>query len=229
LELDTSHLVHKLSFRPVRGVATPFGNDVRRTAQSGLSIAARWFLDRGYLVSVPLEPAPYDLITESDDGLMRVQVKTTRSQERSGRYRVHISHMIHDGSVPRNANGSRKPVPYTADQVDYFFIATPVSMYLIPITVVPGVFMIVLDKKYAAFAVLVLVAQGIERRLPKARVAGSNPAEDAMGLRVTAGRSARTGLLACRSPINLYWSGQVSAATMAHRLINLVTARRVAR
>ena len=131
----------------------PFGNGIKHGGQSGLSIAARWFLDRGYTVSVPLEPAPYDLVTESDEGLKRVQVKTTRQLQRNGRYTVAVARNVHDSTRPRNANGSRKRVPYSADDVDYFFVITPVLMYLIPITVVAGRSQLVLDEKYAAFAV----------------------------------------------------------------------------
>jgi hypothetical protein len=93
LGLDTSHFFYARSFKPVAGVAVPFGNSVRHGGQSGLSIAARWFLDRGYVVSLPLEPAPYDLVTESDDGLKRIQVKTTRQVGRNGRYKVFLVRM----------------------------------------------------------------------------------------------------------------------------------------
>jgi len=153
LGVDTSHFAYKRCFKPVPGVATPFRNTVRPGGQSGLSIAARWFLDRGYIVSVPLEPAPYDLVTESDEGLKRVQVKTTHQRQPNGRFCVEIARRVHDATVPRNANGSRRAVPYNSDQVDYFFIVSPESMFLIPISVVAGFRRIVLDVKYAAFAV----------------------------------------------------------------------------
>ena len=129
------------------------GDATRHGGQSGLSIAARWLLDRNYTVSVPLEPAPYDLVTESDGGLVRVQVKTTRRRGANGRYAAGIGRLIHDATAPRNANGNRKSVPYGVDDIDYFFIITPVKMYLIPIGVVAGSMQIVLDEKYAAFAV----------------------------------------------------------------------------
>jgi len=150
LGIDSSHFP---SLKPVPGAALPFSNTVRHGGQSGLSIAARWFLDRNYTVSVPLEPALYDLVTESDGGLVRVQVKTTRRQEANGRYAAGIGRLIHDATAPRNANGNRKSVPYGVDDIDYFFIITPVKMYLIPISVVAGSMLIVLDEKYAAFAV----------------------------------------------------------------------------
>jgi hypothetical protein len=66
---------------------------------------------------------------------------------------VEIARRVHDGTMPRNANGSRRAVPYNSDQVDYFFIITPESKFLIPINVVAGFRRIVLDVKYAAFAV----------------------------------------------------------------------------
>lgn len=153
LNLDTSHFFYARSFKPVAGIAVPFGNSVRHGGQSGLSIAARWFLDRGYIVSLPLEPAPYDLVTESDDGLKRIQVKTTRRVERNGRYKVILARMLHDAKAPRNANGNRRRVSYKAEDVDYFFVITPTSAYLIPIDVVAGKLGIVLDEKYAAFVV----------------------------------------------------------------------------
>lgn len=153
LDIDTSHFISKRSFRPVPGEVLPFGNDIRPGSQSGLSIAARWFLDRGYVVSVPLEPAPYDLVTESDDGLKRVQVKTTRRRASNGRYTAGIGRHVHDATAPRNANGNRRTVPYNVEDVDYFFVITPLKMYLIPIGIADSRCQLILDEKYAAFAV----------------------------------------------------------------------------
>jgi hypothetical protein len=84
LGLDTSHFAHGRNFKPLPAADLPFVNVVRRGGQSGLSIAARWFLDRGYVVSVPLEPAAHDLVTESDSGLKRVQVKSTQARRTAG-------------------------------------------------------------------------------------------------------------------------------------------------
>lgn len=74
LGLDTSHFGHLRSMIAPESLPIPFKREPVSGAAAGLSTAARWFLDRKYLVSVPLEPAPYDLIAESDDGLKRVQV-----------------------------------------------------------------------------------------------------------------------------------------------------------
>lgn len=153
LGLDTSHFAYARSFQPVAGVELPFTSPAVPGGQSGLSIAARWFLDRGYIVSIPLEPAPYDLVTESDDGLKKVQVKTTRHTGPNGRYYVDLSRKVHDVSAPRNANGNRRRTSYETDQVDYFFVISPVSMYLIPLGTLDSRTQIVLDEKYAAFAI----------------------------------------------------------------------------
>lgn len=151
--LDTSHFAHKQSFRPVPAVGLPFSNAARHGSWSGLSVAARWFLDRGYVVSVPLEPAIYDLVTESDEDLKRVQVKTTRQISPGGRHVVDIARKVYAPGLPYGANGPRKRVPYEPGSVDYFFIVTPGLSYLIPVEVVAGLCYLNLDGKYAAFAV----------------------------------------------------------------------------
>jgi PD-(D/E)XK endonuclease len=153
LGLDTSHFAYKQSFQRVASVPMPFSNRVRPGGQSGLSIATKWFSDRGYVVSVPLESAPYDLITESDDGLKRVQVKTTTRRESNGRYTARVCHQLHSASYSRNANGNRRSVAYKPEEIDMFFIATPQSMFLIPIEVTEDRITLVLDEKYAAFKI----------------------------------------------------------------------------
>ena len=153
LALDTSHFYYKRNFRPVQGEPLPFSNAPVMGSRSGLSVAARWFLDRGYTVSVPLEPAVYDLITESDHGLQRVQVKTSRQVASNGRRQVGISRLVYDPSRPNNTNGPRRKAPYDPNSIDYFFIITPGQMYLIPITAVVGLMQLILDEKYAAFAI----------------------------------------------------------------------------
>ncbi|WP_407676410.1 group I intron-associated PD-(D/E)XK endonuclease [Plantactinospora alkalitolerans] len=123
------------------------------THRAGSSFAAAWFMERGYTVSVPLESVPYDLVTESDGGLRRIQVKTTRSREtQTGRYRVHLHRCIYDASGVRNAHGQMRQVSYTSGEVDYFFILTASRhVYLIPLSVIAEKKYIVLDTKYSGF------------------------------------------------------------------------------
>jgi hypothetical protein len=154
LGLDTSHFVNRSSSAPVRAMAHDFPRRETPSGRTGLSVAARWFLDRGYTVSVPLEPTAYDLITESADGLKRVQVKTTSHKESSGRFNVRLSRMIYDPTARRNAAGSYRAVPYSPGTVDLFFVATQTGdLYLVPFDALDGRISIVLDDKWSAFKV----------------------------------------------------------------------------
>jgi hypothetical protein len=120
-----------------------------------LSAAAKWFLDRGHVVSVPLEPASYDLIAEAVDGhLIKVQVKTTRKRTAGGRFTAALTRTIYDPEGPTNSAGKYRQVPYASGSVDYFFILTEdEQVYLIPFGEVAGARTVVLDRKYAAFRV----------------------------------------------------------------------------
>jgi hypothetical protein len=154
LGLDTSHFVTKYTGRSPVKRDLPFTSPVSSGARSGLSIAARWFLDRGYAVSLPIEPTPYDLIADSDDGLQRIQVKTTGRSDRAGGYRARLTRTIYDQAANPNARGNYREVPYGPDMIDYFFIVvTDGSMYLIPYEVVAGFMVIQLRAKYAAFVI----------------------------------------------------------------------------
>ena len=150
LGLDTSHFAYKRSFVPLPPPSLPFSQAAEADHRSGLCTAAKWFLDRGYNASVPLEPASYDLIVESDEGLKRVQVKTTKAVDhQTGRYAVAIRQMAYVTA----GKGVRRQKPYSPDEVDLFFIIAPNAMYLIPIEAVAGRVSLVLDGKYAALAV----------------------------------------------------------------------------
>jgi PD-(D/E)XK endonuclease len=150
LRLDTSHFNQPRSRQPLAATEMPFTKPAASGSQSGLCIAARWFLDRGYTVSVPLEPAQYDLVTESDEGLKRIQIKTCRRRTRGGRYDVRVARRVYDPSVP----GSYRVAQYDPGMVDFFFIITQAgTMFLIPLNAVAGLMRIVVDDKYAAFMI----------------------------------------------------------------------------
>jgi len=61
-------------------VSVPFTNPVsdRHLRKAGIGQAIWWFSQRGYSVSIPVEPEPYDLIVESDDGLKLANVELDR-------------------------------------------------------------------------------------------------------------------------------------------------------
>ena len=157
LEIDMSHFRGQgWSSKPIPGVRLPFTLDAdeRNLHKAAASKAAAWFLERGYMVSVPVEPAAYDMIVDSDEGLVRVQVKSTRSKDDAGRWLVRIYRQSYDRDAKLTTNGPRVRRNYSDAEIDYFFIvASDGSKYLIPLNVVQGIGSLTLDSKYAAFRV----------------------------------------------------------------------------
>lgn len=126
LGLDFGHLGAAVSQAP----AAPLKPDLRHLRSAGLSIAAAWFTLCGRAISLPVEPATYDLVVSMPEGLSRVQVKTTTSGGRNG-WQVTVSRRPYSSMAPR--------VPYDPDVIDYFFIVDgDLSMYLIPSRVIAG-------------------------------------------------------------------------------------------
>jgi hypothetical protein len=134
----------------------PFRQECRdanlRTAAIGEAI--RWFLGRGYTPSLPLEPARYDLVVESDQGFKRVQIKSTNSRSSYGMWSVSIGRNAYDSSaLPLKTYGKRRKQCYTKDEIDLFFILTGDCKYLIPVEVVEGRKNLSLGKKYDFYKV----------------------------------------------------------------------------
>lgn len=114
--------------------------------------AMSWFMTRGYVVSMPLQPTTYDFVSESIDGLKRIQVKTSRRLDR-GSYLVQLkrsSYVKANGEIPGRYLGAR----YLPDEVDYFFIVCGNGdQYLIPYGAVVGLIAISVTRKYAPYKV----------------------------------------------------------------------------
>jgi hypothetical protein len=156
-DLDTAHLRgHAWNSEAVEAGPLPFTRtpDAANLSKASAAIATAWFMRRGYVVSVPVEPTRYDLVVESDDNtLARVQVKSTVSKDRQ-RWIVGIARRQYDKSVPLNANGARVKSVYQPHEIDYFFIVTgDGGQYLIPLSVTNGSTTLTLDSKYAAYKV----------------------------------------------------------------------------
>jgi hypothetical protein len=151
LGLDASHFRGQAwGSTPVSLVEMPFTRqrDPKYLPYAASAFATAWFMERGYRVSVPTEPAPYDMVVESDEGFVRVQVKSTNSQDRPGYYIVNIHRRSYRGS------GSRSRCAYTSDEIDVFFIVTASGdRYLIPLAVTGALSSLILDTKYAQFKV----------------------------------------------------------------------------
>lgn len=97
------------------------------------SLATTWFLLRGCPVSVPAEPAPYDLLVELPEGVQKVQVKSVTRRDRYGSFQV--------GIAPVRTHGPDlyMAVPYDPRDVDMFFIVDgDGGIYLIPMEIVAG-------------------------------------------------------------------------------------------
>ena len=106
--------------------------DPMRLRDAALPIAAAWFTVRGSTISLPIEQAVYDLMVQSDDGIHRVQVKTTTTKS-TGNGTVTVSRR------PYSVGNLAPRMPYDPDVIDYFFIVDgDYDMYLIPSRVVAG-------------------------------------------------------------------------------------------
>ena len=158
LGLDTSHFRgQRWASRPIEAVAVPFSRDYNPELlrKAATARATGWFMERGYTVCVPVEPALYDLVVDSDEGLVRVQVKSTTSRDKKGRWVVRIYRMAYDkSSVKRTSNGARAKCVYAPGEIDFFFIVKAAGdNYLMPLVVTRGAASLTLDSKYAIFKV----------------------------------------------------------------------------
>jgi hypothetical protein len=101
--------------------------------------AAAWFMLRGCTVSLPVEPALYDLLVDTPEGLMKVQVKTTTSASKDG-WAVGVGHR-----PDTHAKNKGNVLAYSPDEIDLFFIVDgDMTMYLIPSRAIAGRVQIVL-------------------------------------------------------------------------------------
>jgi hypothetical protein len=97
------------------------------------TLAATWFALRGCAVSFPTEPTRYDLLADTPQGIMRVQVKTTTCTHKGG-WQVGVGH--HPDTHSKK-NGY--VLAYSPDDIDLFFIVDgDMTIYLIPSTAIAG-------------------------------------------------------------------------------------------
>lgn len=130
LQIDYSHIEcrQKVPRGEVPFTAMPDLKHLRRAAPA---LAAGWFAQRGYGVSFPAEPCPYDMVVDAQRVLYRVQVKTATGRDfKSNALRCHLA------QNPRY----RKTVIYDPDDVDFFFIIDAnMAYYLVPCEEIAGV------------------------------------------------------------------------------------------
>ncbi len=118
-------------------------------SRMALGHAISYFSSIGHTVSVPVDQTAYDIAVDTGSAFKRVQVKSTRSVDRRGRWVARTSRRIHD----RTSNLGRRAVPYSPEHVDTFFILTGcLDIYVIPVNEVVST-ALVLDEKYSCFKV----------------------------------------------------------------------------
>lgn len=129
LGLDLSHLNTDSAKIPT---SPSWRIDPMRLRDAALPVATAWFMVRGCTVSLPIEQAVYDLLVHSEDGIRKVQVKTTTTKGRD-RGLVTVSRR------PYSVGNLAPRMPYDPEVIDYFFIMDgDYDMYLIPSRVVAG-------------------------------------------------------------------------------------------
>ena len=81
----------------------------------GMGQAIAHYTQKGYTVSIPLNDCQeYDLVVEYPDGLKKVQVKTTKSKVKSGKYVVGL----------RTMSGYKDKYSYKIGSYDILFVVT---------------------------------------------------------------------------------------------------------
>lgn len=94
----------------------------------GLGIAIAWFVENGYIVSLPLnDNQSYDIVVDNGNGLKRVQVKTTRFKANG------CSNYIVNLKTVRANKNENKIKHFSCKDCDFVFIVTEEkTKYLIP-------------------------------------------------------------------------------------------------
>lgn len=137
LGLDTQHLnaVSHVGRQPPEAVpqAATLPTDPRHLRVAAGTLAATWFMLRGCAVSFPAEPTVYDLLADTPEGIMRVQVKSTTCSQKNG-WQVGVGHHPDTHSKKKGY-----VLAYSPDEIDLFFIVDgDMTIYLIPSRAIAG-------------------------------------------------------------------------------------------
>jgi hypothetical protein len=129
LGLDVSRLEPPTPTLTVSQQVCPALANLRSAAPS---MAAAWFMLRGFTAAFPVEPTVFDLLASTPEGVKRVQVKTSTQWNKTG-WQVTV------GRRPHSAGNKAPLVPYDPDEIDLFFIVDgDLNIYLIPSRVIAG-------------------------------------------------------------------------------------------
>jgi len=99
----------------------------KKQGDVGLGMAISWFVQNGYTICIPLtDSQDYDLVVEKDEGLKKVQIKTTYCKNKYGRYQVSLK------TCGGNKSSSKTKF-FDSNESDYLFIITEDGdKYMIP-------------------------------------------------------------------------------------------------
>ena len=145
LGVDVAHLDQPPPPSSARALGmTP---DLRHLRGAGAYLVAGAFVLAGYRVSWPLEPAVYDLVVDTGERLLRVQVKTT-SRRSGGSWACSITRSEYAAVA-----GGKRSVRYTPQEVDAFAVVDGQGdVYVIPIDDVAGLTNLSL-RRYAGYRI----------------------------------------------------------------------------
>ena len=83
-----------------------------------------YFLELGYTVSTPDNPVRYDFILDTGAQLLKIQVKTSKSDEEKITFSTCSCHFV---------NGKATRTDYLTDNIDYFCTWYDNECYLVPV------------------------------------------------------------------------------------------------
>lgn len=114
-----------------------------------MAYAIAYYSKSGYTISIPLtDTQDYDLIVDTGNTLLKVQVKTTTCLTRSGNYQVNLR--VNGGN--RSATGKTKT--FDSNDCDLLFVMTEdFEFYSIPRTEITSTTSLSLCEKYQPFKV----------------------------------------------------------------------------
>lgn len=84
-----------------------------------------WFLEQGYIVSIPEIPCQYDLLVDVQKTILKIQIKTCHLTADESGIEFNVS------STTNNTKGFTRKL-YTEEGVDYFMTCYNDKFYLIP-------------------------------------------------------------------------------------------------
>lgn len=84
-----------------------------------------WFLEHGYLVSIPDVPFQYDFLVDVNGKILKIQVKTACKESDNSGFKIKVC------SITHNSNGYARR-SYSQNSVDYFMTYCEGEYYLIP-------------------------------------------------------------------------------------------------